>query len=253
MMIALKREVKVIPVRKYIIGILYSRGKTTWMPNCSPLCFLTCIFCSLVLFGIVQKIKSIYLRIIIVITACAISDVLSLSNCFKLPWNVDTAFMGILFIYVGYLIKRTKLFERVNKVSNIGLVLILSISLIISKICVSKNPIEYVSFDDNRYGNVLLMISGAVSLCFAIFVLCYKIQWKGLIAKCLSYLGKHTLFIMGFDYFAGTIAYDVLKIKYENWLLVFLIKMIILTIGSLGWNWIVNKMKGETIRKALSF
>lgn len=34
------------PFNKYLCGILYSYGSTEWMPNCSPLWFLTCLFCA---------------------------------------------------------------------------------------------------------------------------------------------------------------------------------------------------------------
>ena len=41
-------------VRKYLAGILYSRGTVEWMPNCSPLWFLTAIFFSSILFDLLD-------------------------------------------------------------------------------------------------------------------------------------------------------------------------------------------------------
>lgn len=74
---------------KNIIGILYSRGTLEWMPNCTPLWFLTCMFVACVLFGLLLRIKSQYMITITVLVCVAISYLLDLFNAYKLPWNID--------------------------------------------------------------------------------------------------------------------------------------------------------------------
>ena len=41
----------------YVIGILYSRGTTSWLPNCSPLWFLTCITVALFIFNFAFRVN----------------------------------------------------------------------------------------------------------------------------------------------------------------------------------------------------
>ena len=50
------RDLKSYPYEKKVIGILYSRGTTEWMPNCSPLWFLTCMFMGMSLLYIISQL-----------------------------------------------------------------------------------------------------------------------------------------------------------------------------------------------------
>lgn len=243
-----------VSVGKYIIGILYSRGTTEWMPNCSPLWFLTAIFVALLFFELIQRIRTKLARVILIFVLGLSSALLSYLEIFKLPWNIDTAMMGTVFIGIGYLLKKERVLCWVEKrpawLQIIGLICIVAFGVL----SIHLNPIDAVGFDGNRYGNVLLMLIGALSICFVLFYLCYRINWSGAVAKILSWFGQHTIFIMGFDYFSGSIAGRILdKAGFQNWLSMFLLKVIILSIGCLIWSAIVRRLKSESLRKVLSF
>lgn len=245
---------KSVPMQKYFIGILYSRGTTEWMPNCSPLWFLTGLFCAFMLYDSIQAIKSDGAKSILIICSGVLSGMLSYLRMFKLPWNIDTALMGIVFIHTGYMIRHLNVPGIMNRIPNAKEFLFLASAVIIGIIAIIYNPIDSVNFDNNRYGNVILMLIGAVLICLVLFIICRRIQWKGSIAKYISWLGLHTIFIMGFDYFTGTIARSILGyIGFENWASVFVVKVLLLTVGCLGWNWAVRKIGNKSIRQALSF
>ena len=54
--------------------------------------------------------------------------------------------------------------------------------------------------------------------------------------KILSSIGKHTIFIMAFDYFAGNIAAHLITNAYG----LFVVKCVVLFIGLMLWNLIAN-------------
>lgn len=197
------------PILRYIIGIFYSRGTSQWLPNCSPLWYLTAAFMAGFLFFVVQQIHYIYKYMIIIgLSLCSV--LLAHYQVFKLPWNADTAMMATGFMALGFYGKEKRILQRFsNQVFSVRIaVFVLLISL--GCFAIMMNPISAVSFDSNRYGNVVLMYIGALTLSAAFFLLFYSIPWKGVIANYLSYLGKHTIFLMGFDSFAGGIATGVL-------------------------------------------
>ena len=98
------------------------------------------------------------------------------------------------------------------------------------------------------------MIIGAFSTSFVLFYLCYLIFWSGIIAEVISWFGRHTIFILGFDYLSGTIARMVLeRFNYDCWASIFVLKIIILSVGCLIWTVVVKKVKIEVIRKSLLF
>lgn len=239
---------------KYILGILYSRGTTEWMPNCSPLWFLTAILIALSVFDAVQRVQSCWIRFALIGAMGVCSALLSHFNVFKLPWNIDTAMMGTVFVTFGFLMKQYGLLQRFNAQSFSTKTLLIILFTFVGYIAILMNPVESVDFDGNPYGNVILMLIGSIPICFVLFYLSYRTLWKGLITNYLSWLGQHTIFIMGFDYFSGSIARGVLeKVEFDNWASVFVLKAILLTIGCLLWNWAVSKIKNKSIRQALAY
>lgn len=240
MLLVKKKE---IPICKYILGILYSRGTTEWMPNCSPLWYLTSLFCSTIIFGLIQEINRRSIKTILVVASGFLSAFLSYAEFFKLPWNIDTALMGVVFLYFGYNLRQLKMLEKVKALSLFTRILMLTVIGIIGIISIICNPVKSVNFDGNRYGNVFLMIIGALAICFVLFYFCYRIPWQGMIGKSIAWFGRHTIFIMGFDYFTGSISREILgKLDLENWATVFTVKIIILTVLCLAWNYLISRL-----------
>lgn len=237
------RSYSLIP--HYIIGILYSRGSTKWMPSCSPLWFLTCLTMALLIFNVIMHIEKKKTKIIIVALCCLGSYILDLIDCVKLVWNIDTALMAVCFLGIGFVTYKNKklLFEN-----NWYLIFIFS-SLILGMLSIYFN--SYVNFDNNEYGNIVLMLTGSVFMSYALSCIIYHFHP---FEKLFSFYGRHTIFIMGFDYFSDMIGSKILSIFcFDNWLSVFCVKIIIITLGIYVWYWMIHFIPNEKVQKMLRF
>ena len=239
---------------KYLLGILYSRGTVVWMPNCSPLWFLTAIFITLCIFDAVQRMGNLYEKYLVIGVMGICSYLLSYFSFPKLPWNIDTAMMAVVFVMFGQMMKQCEFIASIKCMVPIVRLLFLTLFVGFGLLAIVNNPVESVSFDNNQYGNVIFMIVGASSISLVIFYMCYSIHWKGFVAKTFSFFGRHTIFIMGFDYFSNTIAsYILQRINLFSWGYLFLLKMMLLVIGILIWNGVIGRIGNDRIRRALSF
>lgn len=213
----------------YIGGILYSRGTTEWMPNCSPLWFLTAYFVAHLIFLLIRKIKNGRLRILVIILCPTVSWLLDLFNIVKLPWNIDTALMAVLFIYLGYLLKKLEILEKIRKYS-VFAVLSIPVLCAVGFFAIKNN--QSVNFDNNFYGNPILMIIGAATWTLLLLIIFSGIPEK-IAAKdfFFTFFGKNTILMMGFDYLFGTLVYELLAaVGYSKWYLWFVCKLVLITV-----------------------
>lgn len=243
------------PLLKYCIGILYSRGTTEWMPNCTPLWFLTALFLALSIFDLIQRVNDICLRSFLILCVGAVGCLVSAYDIEKLPWNMDTAMMGVVFIAIGHKAEQMQLLKTTT-----GLTLNVLIPLVIAMVScgvigVMLNNVECVTFANNHYGNIILMLSSALSFSFLLFFISFQMKWKGIISEFLTFFGQHTLFIMAFDYFSASLAGAILHGSNlpDDWLMIFSLKILILYCGCLLWNRIINLIQNEDFRNALAF
>lgn len=228
----------------WLIGIIYSRGTTEWMPNCSPLWFLTGFFWAVNLYNMIQECDSKNMRVIWILLCVLISQSLSIVGCPKLPWNIDTALMAVGFVAAGnfwYLFRRNK--------TNLGYC-ICALMVVMALLCIRNNT-ENVNFDGNRYGNVILMTIGALGICIPILELFQK---RNIRLRILQFYGRHTLLVMGFDYFSTVVGVKLLSIfGLQHWIFVFLSKIFLLAIGIQLWTNTVKLIPNAKIKKYLQY
>lgn len=191
-----------IRIINYILGIAYSRGSRQWMPNCSPLWFLTCAFVVLILFREIEKIKAREsVKALIVFGCMLVSYGLNLFNIPKLPWNIDTALMGIGFVYTGYQLRQLNIMEKMESWSRTKIFTTVTLLTVIGFAAVYFNGI-CVNFDGNIYGNLGYMLAGAFSLGFMTILLSYRLgQSENGFCRLIIFLGRNTLPVLGFNYF----------------------------------------------------
>lgn len=213
---------------KYVFGIIYSIGTVEYMPNCSPIWFLTCLFCAeIIFFVIIKYTKRHYIFILLSLGIGIILDLLNISN---LPWNIDTSVIAVTFIYVGYILKRYRMFNNYKHGYSI-------ILIILSYISIKYNTDINVVAD--MYGNYILFYIGAISL--SVLILYYS---KYIVkSKILNFFGKNTLFIMGYNYAINSLygAYGAYITIIYHWSIVFFNTVVLTMVIILVKNIIRNK------------
>lgn len=243
-------------VLKYLFGIVWSLGNFGYMPNCTPLWFLTCLFLSMNFFNLINTKFAHAVKCIIFLT-CFVVGVKAGQYLFEfqiqLPWNFDLALMALLFIEYGNWINRINVIEKLNKFNYCYTFVICAVLAIAGFIMINVNHVKMVDFNGRTFGNPLIMVVGAITVSTSLIFTFAKFPLFGS-NKILQYLGRHTIFIMGFDYFCGTIVRFILKILLTEriWIVEFTLKMLMLLLGIFVWNGIVKSVSNERLQKILS-
>lgn len=186
----------------YIAGIIYCYADMEWMPNCSPLWFLPCIFLSKLLFLlIVRKIPDIF-RIPVILLCVGISYLFYIGNIPRLPWNLATALMAVSFLWIGQQIQNEEFFES-PKLLRLHIILLLIIFLL-SPLLIANG--QHVGMNENCYGNLILFFVSGIGYSFAVIVLSRKLSKSYFFS---NFLGKNTIIVIGFNYFARHVATEL--------------------------------------------
>ena len=146
---------------KYLLGITFSRGNTEWLPHCSPVWFLTCLFCAEVLMWVVMKQKKEWMQYVLIVIAAVLGYVTSLYGKI-LPWNIDSAFTALPLIFVGIKIRECMIEKKVD----IWVFSLFVIASIVFFLC----GVSDVDFDGNHYENMPLMYISSITISLAIII-----------------------------------------------------------------------------------
>lgn len=220
------KEITIERFLKYLFGVLYSIGTTEYLPNCSPLWFLTGLFSTLVVFCFLTK--QFMGRIIwFVIVAHCLGLLLSKFKII-LPWNLDIAMICISYLYFGFNLHKFSVIRSMLKLNFWNKVQVILFLIVISGIALMINRDNLIDFDARSYGNPIALFIGSVAIVVMIFCLTneYKIIGEN---NFLCSIGRHTMFLMGFDYFSGSTARVVCRyMLQQQWIYIFSVKLIII-------------------------
>lgn len=156
---------------KFLIGcFLLSRGEDQWMALSCPLWFLTGLFCANIFYWFIGKMNG-YRKILVIFGCTILSYCMGYFHFPKLPWNIDTAMMAVAFMAMGdWLYKRNVLDSNIIA-WKVRIFLISAALTCLGLISIHFNPIDWVNFMGNQYGNYILMLSGAFSIILALYLL----------------------------------------------------------------------------------
>lgn len=188
----------------YIFWIIYSKGSVQTMPDCTPLWFLTCIFVANVIFFCFIKVKTP--KRIIGIVLCGIGGwILYKVQVPKLPWNIDTALTGVVFMELGCVVKKYSLIEKVNW----------KVALFFGGIgIISIGKTGYIDMGSNQLGTVGWFYVGAISLCIIIISICKKNLKK---CRIFARYGRHTILVLGFNYLLKDVYGLIVNKLFAGW------------------------------------
>lgn len=166
------------------------------MPIAGALWFLTCLFIIEVLFFAIKKIIKneivlavicLFVGIIGMLFPCVIST--------RLPWAADSALVGIMFYYLGYLIHKQEGRKGIRKIMNfsIGEILILLLLFSLSSLLNAD-----VNMRTGDYALVPWTLINAVGMTVLTINLSKKIRLKTM-QKMLCYVGKNSIVFLCFN------------------------------------------------------
>lgn len=172
-----------------LLGIILQKRLGT----CSgALWFLACLFVAeIIMYAIVRLAKHNYkiITVLIVISFCIGMAWIKLTNIL-LPWDIEIAFVAVLFIGLGYLAKQFLSKTNINR----------WLCLIFFAINISVALINYyfskkteVDMANDIFGNPVLFVLSAVSAIIG-FVVLFK-NTKG--CKWINYIGRNSLIYYG--------------------------------------------------------
>ena len=148
-------------IYKYLFGIfIYSRGTIEWLPMCSPLWFLTCLFSAEIVFYFIMK-QSSHQKFCIVVCMGIIGYLMSLVGK-VFPYNIDTAMTSIPFLYAGMLLRKHD--AICLNVKNLYLLIPISIIVLVW-------GVKGVDFDGNSYDNIAMMYIESCVICVTILII----------------------------------------------------------------------------------
>lgn len=185
-------------------------------PGASPLWFLTSLFTSYVLFILLYKYKRFlwFLIAIYVVATVAMSQLPVL-----LPWSLDTAPAGALFLYAGYTVKSKNIFS-LSSYQSLFIFIGLSCTYVY---LVHLNGA--INMSVRQYGRIpflspilFLLIGGVGSY---LYCLCCQTLEKVQAGRILAYIGKISLVLLCshafvFAFVRKLTAYIYLKVLHTN-------------------------------------
>ena len=165
----------------------------------SPTWFLTTFFCANILFLIyVKHCDNIIKRIIILFLFIAATQILSHFPIF-LPWGIDKAFLGTVFMIIGYEFKKTRFFEfKSNYNTIITLFINCIVAFLYNQITIINPGVNMSIREYGSYGifSVILFICAGFCGSFIFIHFSKLINHTQLFSLPFSIVGRYGISIM---------------------------------------------------------
>jgi fucose 4-O-acetylase-like acetyltransferase len=179
----------------YILGIVGAVPSKTYLGFNLPIWFLPALFSTEIIFFLYRKYFHKY-SWIIVIGSFLIGILLKHTLPFRLPWGIDVAFFAVLFLQLGYYLKRKNLndvfFARISFWGKIAIVLA-SIALTILFSNINATEDSKVLVYALQFNNYFLFLAAACTGIVSVFVLSSCIPSF----RFLRFYGRNTIIILG--------------------------------------------------------
>lgn len=189
-----------------VIGMFYGVPSSGLMSTAGPLWFVLALFLTEMYFMSIKVyiLKDIHKLFTLTILAI-IGFILSMYVEYRLPWNADIAFIGVLFYGLGNLTKKYNLLHAIT--INTLSIKIFFITLFLSiSIWFSLNSVNDYARD--IFDNIVFSFFGAMSgITALILISTFKIIEN---SQTLQYLGRNTYIILAFHNIAILILTQIL-------------------------------------------
>lgn len=218
--------------------------------GCEPLWFLPALAVSLLAYTIILKVcKSFIAQSAVMVILCVLA---SFSEVI-LPFNLQSVVMAIVFIHIGHLLH---IADLINRISNTPLS-IPKITVHIGTLCGGAFCIwsnyalngKRVTMNKGVYNNVILCVIGSALFSYGIFCLLNSLYkrngeaFDNIISMVLTYLGRHTIFIVAFDQLSSRMfaIASARILSMNSWYLNFVFALFFISALYLSWRFVVIK------------
>lgn len=186
-------------ISTWIFGIVYSRfklyvGDSTYLtkmfpPGFAPLWFLTCMI--LAYMGAYPLFRLYGWKRLLIIMVYVVISLLFMYCPILMPWSLDTAFLGALFIYVGYLLKNVE----ISKIRAWGAMFFCCIVYVLLVRFNGGINMSIRDYGDLGGGSLpLFFLIGVLgTMSYATFFVLLENTW---ICRTFAFLGRYSLTIM---------------------------------------------------------
>ena len=183
-------------------GIILCYSDKSNMPNCSPIWFLMCLFVSSIIFFIILKYANSFSLYIFIFCMFSSYFIYLFAN-YNIPWKISTSLMAVFFMYLGYIIRK---YSIIDKILNLKLKHLYFICLGILGITAAFFNDNKVGMNENTYGNLFLFLVSSITLSILLLVICKEFVY---ITHFLLWLGKNTMIIIGFNFFLRDLTTEI--------------------------------------------
>lgn len=228
------------------------------MPRCGPLWFLFSIGLAQLVFWAIRKINKMWLRIVVLLGGSAVWYFLSTENGAKdalvLPFSLHTVWTGVIFLEVGYIIRRYELIERISNTTALRKIIVFVLSFAAGTVGIIFNPVNpRVDISYGNIGSVILMLIGSIGISYALMCAMSLIKNEKVLAP-FAYVGRHTIFLMAFDWFSNDAGGQILIrfMKNWEWWVSFITRAILLALMLALWQLIILPIRNDKVKKTLN-
>lgn len=188
-----------------VVGIVLCFSSMKYMPNCSPIWFLLCLFLADLLFFWQIKLgknKTWMAASVGMVIAYGLSKMPHDYNTF--PWKFPVFLMASFFMYVGYMFKQFVDNHCAHKLSVPAAAVVVLLTSLVIEIATGNR----VGMNENNYGQILAFLLTSIPISCSIILLCRSATLLCRI-KPLIWIGRNTLYIVGFNYICRDIATEI--------------------------------------------
>lgn len=196
---------------------LYWVNTSELMPIAGALWFLTSLFFAEIIFIVIDRnVSNKWLKTTLFICIAIFGNLYTNIINFRLPWAIDTSFVGAGFIYIGQLVRKYWNTETIQKIFNLP-VWILTILFIVNGVLAFVNP--YVNMRIGLYGFIPLFWINAITAIVIYWNISKKIEagkhlykFKNMIAQIgedsIVYLCLNQLVILIIDKLLANVIFN---------------------------------------------
>lgn len=197
------------------LNALLLKSSSNKLPIVGAIWFLMALFWAEIFFCILKKAKSEVILgagcIGIALLGCFWSDLLTVRPI----WSIDSAMVGLGFMYIGYLVSRFKDYKVIKKVFNLPFYITILL-LVINVYLAAQNVI---SMWKNLYNSVPLLWINAIMACvvwinIAKYIDKCKVIQVGRLAGLMSYIGENSIIFLCCNQLVLWVGKRVMKTTY---------------------------------------